>query len=114
VSPFGNTGGPSDADIIMLVASTTAIGASMIRDKATRFASMARRTPQTTTPAIVDGLFADPCWPDSTGNTRCVLCGKAVGNKYLARSNHARLHEHETWAHKDVLGRTLWFPRDHG
>ena len=83
----------------------------MIGNKPPRFAPLARRPASTTTPAIVDGLFADPCWPDSTGNTRCVLCGKAVLNKYLTRSKHAALHEHETYAHRDVLGRTLWFPK---
>ena len=86
----------------------------MIRNKPPRLSASGptRRPPSATTPAIVDGLFADPCWSDSTGNTRCVLCGKAVANKYITRASHARLHEDEVCAHKDVLGRTLWFPKD--
>ena len=87
----------------------------MIRNKTPRFAPTTRRPSSTTTsPAIVDGLFADPCWPDSTGNTRCVLCGKAIANKYISRSTHARVHvaNDDVWEHRDVLGRTLWFPKD--
>ena len=87
----------------------------MIRNKTPRIAPQTRRTQSSiSSPAIVDGLYADPCWPDSTGNTRCVLCGKAIGNKYIARSTHARVHvaAGDVWEHRDVLGRTLWFPKD--
>jgi hypothetical protein len=86
----------------------------MRSSKTSRLAPLARRPAATTTAAMVDGLFADPCWPDSTGNTRCVLCGKAVGNTYVARSSHARVHvgAGEVWEHRDVLGRTVWFPRE--
>ena len=87
----------------------------MIRNKTPRIAPHTHRTASSiSSPAIVDGLYADPCWPDSTGNTRCVLCGKAIANKYIARSTHARMHvaSDEVWEHRDVLGRSLWFPKD--
>lgn len=87
----------------------------MIRNKTPRIAPHAHRTPSaSSSPAIVDGLYADPCWPDSTGNTRCMLCSKAIANKYIARSTHARVHvsNDEVWEMRDVLGRSLWFPKD--
>ena len=85
----------------------------MIGNKTPRLVPQNRRPPSAAmTPAIVDGLYADPCWPDSTGNTRCVLCGKAVANKYVARSSHARVHADETYEHRDALGRTVWFPKE--
>ena len=65
-------------------------------------------------PPIIDGLYADPCWPHSTGNTRCVLCGKAIANKHPARATHARVHVSagEVCTHRDALGRTVWFPQN--
>ena len=87
----------------------------MTRNKTPRLAPQAYRTSAASgSPAIVDGLFADPCWPDSTGNTRCVLCSKAIANKYITRSTHARAHvaNGEVWEQRDVLGRSLWFPKD--
>ena len=84
----------------------------MIRNKTSRSTPLSQRPAQNHSPAIVDGLFADPCWPDSTGDTRCVLCGKAVENRYIARASHAVVHADEVWTHRDVLGRTVWFPKD--
>jgi hypothetical protein len=87
----------------------------MIRSKTPRLTPPTHRPNASNgSPAIVDGLYADACWPDSAGNTRCVLCGKAIVNKYIARSTHARVHvaNGEVWQHRDVLGRTLWFPKD--
>ena len=84
----------------------------MIGNRTSRSTSHTRRAAPVNSPALVDGLFADPCWPDSTGDTRCVLCGKPVENRYMARATHAALHADEVWTHRDVLGRTVWFPKD--
>ena len=87
----------------------------MIRSRTPRLGPQAHRpSSSNSSPPVVDGLFADACWPDSAGNTRCVLCGKPIANKYIARSTHARTHvaADEVWEMRDVLGRTLWFPKD--
>ena len=109
----------------------------MTRNKTPRLAPQAYRTSAASgSPAIVDGLFADPCWPDSTGNTRCVLCSKAIAtgasrnNALVAVSTGllesmteeevagvlghevAHVANGEVWEQRDVLGRSLWFPKD--